>query len=59
MRTERLIIAANISEPVLVLMAFSAALVSESIVTAVIAFAENTLGRTDRNGDESKVAGGG
>jgi len=38
------ILATNISEPVLVLMAFSAGLVSESIVSAVIQFAEKTLG---------------
>jgi hypothetical protein len=38
------IIATNISEPVLVLMAFSAGLISENIVTAVITFAAGTLG---------------
>jgi len=37
-------IAKNISEPVLVLMAFSAGLISENIVTAVITFAAGTLG---------------
>jgi len=48
------VIAANISEPVLVLMSFSAGLVSETIVSAIIEFAERTLGQP--NGEEKGKA---
>jgi hypothetical protein len=51
------ILATNISEPVLVLMAFSAGLVSESIVSAVIQFAEKTLdGRESPAGEGAAPA---
>lgn len=39
------VIATSISEPVLVLMAFSAGLTSEMIISAIIDFAENTVER--------------
>lgn len=45
------VIAANISEPVLVLMSFSAGLISETIVSALIEFAERTLGQQN-NGEK-------
>jgi hypothetical protein len=39
------VIATSISEPVLVLMAFSAGLTSEIIVSAIIGFAESTVAK--------------
>jgi hypothetical protein len=49
------IIATSISEPVLVLMAFSAGLTSELIVSAIIRFAENTVERMRPSEEDSST----
>ncbi len=50
------ILAQDIAQPVIVLMSFSAGLISERIVAAVIGVAERTLGGKDEEGDEAHGA---